>query len=148
MIIKYKKVQDEYTTHTLIEPDYKDGDDRATELCTIDDFTYVNVPASVTLPVQPANIQASVTQVVLTDELKEQIKKLSPHIQLSYARLQERIRARYSADDETYFTRISIGALAGTYTMASDEPGLISAYQDWVEECREIARVERSGLGL
>jgi len=32
--------------------------------------------------------------------------------------------------------------------MAADEPGLISAYQDWVEESREIARVERSGLGL
>jgi len=148
MIIKYKKVQDEYTTHTLLEPDYKDSDGRCTELCTIDDFTYVNVPAGVTLPAQPTIIQASVTQVVLTDELKEQIKKLSPHVQLSYSRLQERIRARYSADDETYFTRISIGALAGTYTMAADEPGLIAAYQAWVEESREIARIERSNVGL
>jgi len=148
MIIKYKKVQDEYTTHTLLEPDYKDLDGRCTELCTIDDFTYVNLPEDITLPNQPTNIQATFAQVVLTDELKEQIKKLSPHIQLSYARLQERIRARYSADDETYFTRISIGALAGTYTMMPDEPGLISAYQDWVEESRELARIERAGLGL
>jgi len=148
MIIKYKKVQDEYTTHTLLEPDYKDSDVRCTELCTLDDFTYVNVPVGVTLPTQPANIQASVTQVVLTDELKKKKKKLSPHIQLSYARLQERIRSKYSQEDEVYFTRISIGALSGTYTMMPDEPGLISAYQDWVEESREIARVERSNLGL
>lgn len=148
MILKYQKATDAFTTHTLREPDYKDEDERITELCTIGNDTYVHVPDSVVLPEQASNIEASLQTVVLTSELKEEIKAFSPHVQLSYGRLQERIRSRYTIEDEQYLTRISIGALNGTYTMQEDEPGLIAAYQAWVEECREIARLERVSIGL
>jgi len=148
MILKYRKITDLYTTHALVEPDYKDGEPRITELCTIGFDTYVHVPDSTVLPEQPFGIEVDMEAVTLTEELRAEIKALSPHVKLSYARLQERIRSKYSQEDEVYFTRISIGALSGIYTMLPDEPGLIAAYQAWVEECREIARIERAGWGL
>ncbi len=146
MILKYQKIIDSFTTHTLQEPDYKDSDLRCTELCTIGANTYVHVPDSLVLPSQPDVLDISA--VSLTPELREEIKSVSPHVRLSYKRLQERIRARYSIEDEQYLTRIAIGFLSGTYDMQEDEPGLITAYQAWVEDCRETARLERTALGL
>ena len=148
MILKYQKVTDQYTTHALIEPDYQDEEPRVMELCTIGIDTYVHVPDGLVLPEQPFNVDVSLESVSLTSELKEEIKNESPHIRLSYSRLQDRIRSKYSIEDEQYLTRIAIGALTGVYTMQEDEPGLIAEYQAWVEECREIARLERVALGL
>jgi len=146
MILKYQKITDNFTTHTLQEPDYKDSDVRCTELCTIGADTYVHVPDSLVLPEQPDVLDISA--VSLTPELREEIKAASPAVRLSHKRLQDRIRSRYSIEDEQYLTRITVGFLSGTYEMQEDEPGLIAAYQTWVEECREIARLERVALGL
>ena len=153
MILKYQKILKKFddrhsTTITLVEPDYNDSDPRMTELCSIGEDTYVHVPDDMELPEQPFNIDVGMESVTLTAELKAEIKALSPHVQLSYSRLQDRIRAKYSIEDEQYFTRISVGALSGTYTMQEDEPGLIAEYQAWVEGSREIARLERVALGL
>ncbi|MCF8090256.1 MAG: hypothetical protein K9L23_19610 [Desulfotignum sp.] len=115
-------------------------------MCTIGFDTYVHVPDSLVLPDQPDVLD--IEAVSLTPELREEIKAASPHVRRSYERLQKRIRSRYSIEDEQYLTRISIGAMSGTYTMQEDEPALIAAYQAWVEECREIARLERAGWGL
>ena len=153
MILKYQKIFKAYddrhsTTITLVEPDYEETEQRITELCTIGDDTYVHIPDGCVLPEQPFDIDVGMETVTLTPELKEEIKALSPHIRLSYKRLQDRIRSRYSIEDEQYLTRITVGSLSGTYTMQADEPGLIAEYQAWVEECREIARLERTALGL
>ena len=146
MILKFQKATDAYTTYTLVEPDYHEGQSRCTELCTIGSDTYVHVPDGLVLPEQPGvlNMEA----VSLTPELRDEIKAASPHVRLSYKRLQERIRSRYSLEDEQYLTRISVGALSGTYEMQEGEPALVAAYQAWVEECRETARQERAGWGL
>jgi hypothetical protein len=146
MILRFQKITDSFTTHTLIEPDYAEDDQRCTELCTIGNDTYVHVPDGLVLPEQPDVLDMEA--VSLTPELREEIKAASPHVRLSYKRLQERIRSRYSLEDEQYLTRISVGALFGTYAMQEDEPDLIAAYQAWVEECREVARQERAGWGL
>lgn len=153
MILQYKKVHVVFddrhsTTITLREPDYAEDSPQATELCTIGDVTYVHVPDAVTLPEQPAEIVPTLEQVTMTPELKAEIKALCPHIKLSYKRLQDRIRSKYSAEDEVYFSRIAVGALMGTYVMQDDEPGILQKYQEWVEESREIARLERVSLGL
>jgi hypothetical protein len=86
--------------------------------------------------------------VSLTPELREEIKAASPHVRLSYKRLNDRIRARYSIDDELYLARIAIGAQLGTYEMQPDEPAMLAEYQQYVETQREIARQERAALGL
>ncbi len=164
MIIKYQKQTDEYTTHTLVTPE----DSGCTELATISGDTYVHVPDGVTLPDQPEQI--TVEDVTLTDDLREQIKAASPHVQLSYKRLSERIRQKYDADAEWFFARITIGYLAkliatrmadrltedelasisgwAKYELKDDEPGLLAQYQADMEEQREIARQERASWGL
>jgi hypothetical protein len=148
MILKYQKVTDSITTYVLREPDCNEGDSRITELCTIGDDTYVHVPDDVILQEQPFPVETTLEQVVLTDELKKEIKAISPHVQLSYKRLQERIRSKYDIEDEQYLTRISVGNLMGAYELLEGESDLIAEYQAWVEECREIARLERVALGL
>ena len=134
-IYKYQKVQDAYTTHCLVEPDYNllETEDRITELCTIDGVTYVSVPGSITLPEQPEQI--TVEEVVLTEELKESIKSESPHVQLINDRVVSKIRERYSVNDELKLLRIGL----------SEES---TAYNDYVEECRDWGRAAKANLGL
>jgi hypothetical protein len=146
MILRFQKITDSFTTHTLVEPEYQEVDARCTELCTIGNDTYVHVPDGLVLPDQPdvLNMEA----VSLTPELREEIKAASPHVRLSYKRLNDRIRVRYSIDDELYLARIAIGAQLGTYEMQDDEPALLAEYQQYVEAQREVARQERAGWGL
>ena len=134
-IYKYQKVQDAYTTHCLVEPDYNllETEDRITELCTIDGITYVSVPDSIILPVQPEQI--TVEEVELTDELKESIKSASPHVQLINDRVVSKIREVYSLNDEIKMIRLS----------PSEES---TAYNEYVEACREWGRVAKANLGL
>ena len=149
MILRYQKITDQYTTYTLKEPENQDNLS-CIELCTLlennNNYTYVYVPDQLILPEQPEQI--TIEQVTLDQDLLNRIKKESPRVQLSYKRLQDRIRSKYSIEDEQYFTRISIGALSGLYAMQDDEPALINEYQEWVEESREIARQERLSWGL
>ena len=117
-----------------------------TELCTIDGTTYVAVPAGVTLPAQPEQI--TVSTVTLTDTLKEQIKAASAHVALIGERMVQKIRAKYTPEDEMYFARISIGALTGQYTFETGEQAAVTAYGAHVESVRQWGRDERAKLGL
>ena len=134
-IYKYQKVTDAYTTHCLVEPDYNllETEDKITELCTIDGVTYVSVPDSITLPEQPEQI--TVEEVELTDELKESIKSVSPHVQLINDRVVSKIREVYSLNDEIKMIRLS----------PSEES---TAYNEYAEACREWGRVAKANLGL
>jgi len=134
-IYKYQKVTDEYTTYTLREPDYNllETEDRITELCTIVGVTYASVPDSITLPEQPEQI--TVEEVELTDELKAAIKAESPHVQLINDRVVSKIREIYSLNDEIKMIRLSPSAES-------------TAYNEYVEACREWGRVAKANLGL
>ena len=134
-IYKYQKITDQFTTHCLVEPDYNllETEDRITELCTIDGITYVSVPDSIILPAQPEQI--TVEEVVLTEELKESIKSASPHVQLINDRVVSKIREVYSLNDEIKMIRLSPSAES-------------TAYNEYVEACREWGRVAKANLGL
>ena len=134
-IYKYQKITDQFTTYCLVEPDYNllEAEDRITELCTIVGVTYASVPDSITLPEQPEQI--TVEEVVLTEELKAAIKAASPHVQLVNERIVARIRERYSLNDEIKMIRLS----------PSEES---TAYNEYVEACREWGRVAKANLGL
>ena len=71
----------------------------------------------------------------LTDELKEKIKSATPHVRLINQRVVEKIREKYSEDDEFKMLRLA----------PSDESAL---YNDYVEECRALGRKEKGKLGL
>lgn len=152
-IIAYTKTQDAWTTYTLALPDNQadpaGGEDlRCTELCTLDGVTYVAVPDGVTLPEQPAQIADTVTPVTLTPELRDRIKSASTHCQFIDARMQDKIRARYSAEDEMYFARIGAGVALGKYTLEPGEEAALTEYGAYVEGVRQWGRAERAKLGL
>lgn len=144
-IVRYIKVHDAYTTHTLITP----TDAGCQELCTLDDgYTYVSVPTGVTLPEQIPEIAATLVTVTMTDPLREAIKAASTHCQLIAERVIEQIRTKYTVDDELYIARIAVGALQGSYTLQPGEAELIATYQADIEASREWGRQQRAELGL
>jgi hypothetical protein len=134
-IYGYRKVTDEFTTHSLQEPDSvaAGNEGRITELCTIDGMTYVSAPDTVILPEQPEEI--SVKEITLTDVLTESIKAASPHVALVNERVVEKIRTKYTVDDE--FKMLRMGPSHET-----------DAYNDHVETCRAWGRSEKERLGL
>jgi hypothetical protein len=134
-IYKYQKITDQFTTYCLVEPDYNllETEDRITELCTINGVTYASIPDGIILPEQPEQI--TVEEVELTDELSNSIKAVSPHIQLINEHVVNKIRERYSVNDELKFLRIGL----------SEES---TAYNDYVEECRAWGRGAKEKLGL
>jgi hypothetical protein len=139
MIIKYQKTIDDNTTHTLIEPDYQEGDPRVTELCTIGNETLVHIPDGVVLPEQSFDIEVTMEAVVLTGELKNEIKSLSPHVILINARVVDKIRAKYTQNDEMKMHREYVEA-GGT-----DET---AAYIEHVASCRAWGKSEKEKIGL
>lgn len=138
MIYSYEKFTDEYTTYTLVEPDYNllNTDSRITELCTIDGLTYVHVPDDIVLPEQSEQIKDTIKEVILTDELKELIKNASSHVDLIKKRVVDRIRLKYTIEDEIKFLRTGLDTAEGT------------AYNLYVEECRAWGNTEKAKLGL
>lgn len=107
-----------------------------TELATIDGVTYVSLPDGVILPLnQPAAIVDSIVEATLDEATREAIKSASPHCKLIAARVVEKIRARYSVEDEIKLLRIA----------PSPET---EAWNDYAEECRDWGRAQRAALGL
>lgn len=137
--MRYRKVSDAYTTYQLRLPDAQGAGDQphCTELCTLDDgFTYVAVPAGVTLPEQPEAIRDSIeTLDPLPTALRDQIKAASPHVALINERVRAAIAERYSLADEIKLLR----------TAPSPE---MTAYDAYAEECRAWGRAEKARLGL
>lgn len=148
-IVRFRKVSDAYTTYQLRLPDSQglDHQIRCTELATLPDgYTYVAVPAAVTLPEQPTQI--TVEPVTLTPELRAQIKAASVHCDLIAQRVEDKIRSRYTLNDEQYFARIASGAALGIYIFEPGEHDALVAFGEHVEACRQWGRTERAQLGL
>lgn len=147
-IVSYQKVSMPYTVISATLPDSSGADDaqHCTELCTIDGITYLAVPDGVTLPEQPPEI--TLEPVTLTPELREKIKAASVHAQFIAERMVQKIRARYSIDDEMFFARIGVGAATGMYAPSDSELADMQAFGEFVESVRQWGRAERAKLGL
>lgn len=139
------------TPHTVIQallPDSTGVDDalHCTELATLDGITYLAVPDGVTMPPQPAEV--TLEAVTLTPELRERLKAESVHSQWIGERMVQKIRARYSIDDEMFFARIGVGAATGMYTPTAGEMADMQAFGQFVENVRQWGRAERAKFGL
>lgn len=142
-IVSYQKYINATTTKSLAAPE------GATELCTINELTYVAIPDGETLPAeQPAEIAQTIETVTLSDTLKANIKAASPHCALIAKRVAERVREKYTQEDEFYFARISIGVLSSQYVYEPGEADEVEAFGVYVEECRQWGRDQRAALGL
>jgi len=149
-IISYQKTSDAYTTYELRMPDAQgaEGEIYCAELGTVGGLTYVSVPGGVTLPEQLPQVAATLQTVTPTAELLAQLKAISPHCVLISERMVQKIRARYSIDDEMFFARIGVGAAAGMYQPTPGELAEMQAFGEFVEAVRQWGRAERAKLGL
>ena len=134
-IYKYKKVTDKFTTHSLAGPDDPEREEQITELCTINGMTYVSVPDGITLPNQSSQVSGTLNTVLVSGELRKQIKDSSPHVRLINSRVVERIRQKYSLTEELKMQRLT----------PSDESTI---YYNYVEECRAWGETKKAKLGL
>ena len=144
MIYKYKKIITEGPNGTTICARLPEGE--GLELCGIESYTYFHIPDGVTLPEQHPDIVLE--NVALTDDLRSEIKKSSRACQLIDMRMQEMIRARYTAEDEMYFARIGTGKALGVYEFQSGEESALLDYGNFVESVRQWGRDERAKIGL
>jgi hypothetical protein len=127
-IVSYRKKSNPYTVIQLNTPE------GANELCTLDGVTYVSIPDATSLPEQPAELD-DITEVTVTDELRQQISDASPHVALIRERVRDKIAAVYSLHEEIKLLR----------TAPSPE---FEAYNDHAEACREWGRQQKVALGL
>lgn len=138
-LIAYRKVITITNTHELRMPYSRElGGPQGNELATLaDGRTVVCIDDGATLPDQPAEIAASIETLPspLPAELRAEILATSPHAKLINQRVVERIRARYSVDDEIKLLRFAPSAET-------------TAWNDHVEACRAWGRAERARLGL
>jgi hypothetical protein len=131
-IFQYTKVTDAYTTYSVQWP-YSQEDSGVRELATIGGVTYIYVPDEIVITI-PAEI-TDYAETTLTDELKETIKNASCHVELIRQRVVEKIRQKYTINDEIKLLRIDSGAE-------------VEAYNAYVEECRTWGNVEKAKIGL
>lgn len=136
-IFKYRKLLTEFTTITLVEPDYEllETNSKITELCNFDGETYVSVPDDIALPDQPKQITP--VEVILTDKLKEDIKKASVHVQLINQRVRNKIAKQFSIADEIKALRKKVNDKIN-----------FDKYDAYVEECCTWGNNEKAKLGL
>jgi len=91
------------------------------------------VPDGMEIPNQPESI--NLEEITLTDELKTAIKAASSHVQLINQRVVDKIREKYSINDEIKMSR----------TRPSEE---VSEYDEYVIECVVWGQTEKAKLGL
>lgn len=129
-IVRYQKHITRDITRLLNAPE------DATELCTLDSWTYVSLPDGADLPAdQPEEIADTIAPVTLDAELREAISNASPHVGLIRERVRDMIAQAYPLHEEIKLLR----------TAPSAE---FEAYNAHAEACREWGRVQKAGLGL
>lgn len=133
-LYRYTKHIDALTTVSLSFPS-SEGRFIGTELCTLNGQTYVSIPDTQVLPEQRSEIAASVELVTLTDTLKAEIKAACPHIDLINAKVVEKIRLKYSADDEIKALRLAPSATT-------------DAWKTYADECVLWGMEQKAALGL
>lgn len=150
IIYSYKKYITQEVTREIKFPFDSSNQALCTELATLaDGLTYVSLPDGSVLPVdQPEEIAASIATVTLTDALKESIKAASPHTRLISQRMQEKIRATYTIEDEQFFSRIGVGVALGAYVFGAGEQAALLEFGAFVESVRQWGRAEREKFGL
>ncbi len=121
---KYKKIQTDVTTITLVEPDYEllKLNERVQVIGELDGFTYVEVPDSVTLPSD---------QPVLLIEANYEADKID-------FQTVQKIRAQYSINDELKALRTAVDGNTTEFT----------AYNAYVEKCKAAGTVLKQAVGV
>lgn len=142
---KYKRITTAGPNGTTVYFKNTDTND-CLEVAELDGWHYVHVPDPDSLPDQPDNIEWQ--EVALTQSEKEELRFISRRCQIIGDEMQAKIRERYKAEDEQYFSRIAANAALGTYQFKDGEEDKLAAYNAYIEDLRAWAQNERSKIGL
>ena len=118
--------------------------EKGTDIAELDGWFYVHTDE--VIPEQYPEIECS--EVSLTLELKEQLKLVSRAYQLINIELQNKLRDKYSLNDEQYFARIGVGKALGLYTFEPGEEEALKEFGLFVEKLRQEARLQKELIGL
>lgn len=133
MIYRYIKKITEGPNGTVYSH-YSGEDNALTELATLSDgYTYLALAPQAELPQQPDYVE--LVEVELTDTQREELSVLSPALTIISSRVVEKIRQRYSVDEEIKCLRLA----------PSEQTDAWNAY---VEQCRQWGRDEKAKLGF
>ena len=145
MFYKFKPVVTTGPNGTVIG--FKNTEDNQIQLIgEYADWIWCWVPDGVAVPEQPAEIGWD--EVTPSAQDREELKKISTLCRAVSDQMQERIRSRYSPEDEQYFSRIGIGAALGAYVFQPGEQEALLAFGEYVESVRAWGRAQRATIGL
>ena len=152
-LIAYRKHVTAMLTHDIVLPASTDGEPVAQELATLPDGRTVAAlfnGAELDAEAQHAEVASTIEQLPqpLPSDLRDQIREASPHVRLINTQTQDRIRAKYSAEDEMKFSRIGTGQALGIYKMSDSEKLALAEFGAYLEECRQWGKEKRAKFGL
>jgi hypothetical protein len=106
----------------------------------VEDYLYFSLPDEAT--VTDAEIESigslpALDQSMYSVLTEPAIKDVSPHYELVNKRVQERIRALYSLEDELKVQRLR-----------DTDPESFESYNQWCEECRAWGKEQKSLMGF
>ena len=140
--MKLYRYQPIYDKHTRIDANLPENaiihlsNDQLEEF---DNYQYVAFEEKV--PEQPKGIVLE--EVVLTAELKERLRKYSSHWKRYKERIVEKIREKYSIDDE-----LNIINTKNLATKTTDDKSKISEYNNYVKSIKDYYANYTASLGI
>lgn len=140
--MKLYRYQPIYDKHTRIDANLPENaiihlsNDQLEEF---DNYQYVAFEEKA--PEQPKGI--ILEEVVLTAELKEKLRKNSSHWQRYKERVIEKIREKYSLDDE-----LNIIHTRNLGTKTTDDKAKISEYDNYVQSVKDYYAKYKANLGI
>ena len=141
-MVKLYRYQPIYDKHTIIDANLPENaiihlsNDQLEEF---DNYQYVAFEEKA--PEQPKGI--ILEEVVLTAELKEKLRKNSSHWQRYKERVIEKIREKYSLDDE-----LNIIHTKNLGTKTTDNKAKISEYDNYVQSVKDYYAKYKESLGI
>jgi len=140
--MKLYRYQPIYDKHTIIDANLPENaiihlsNDQLEEF---DNYQYVAFEEKA--PEQPKGI--ILEEVVLTEELKEKLRQKSHHWQRYKERVIEKIREKYSIDDE-----LNIINTKNLATKTTDDKSKISEYNNYVKSIKDYYANYKASLGI
>ena len=139
MIYRYQPI---YEKHTRIDANLPENAIihlSSDQLVNFDNYQYVAFEGDI--PEQPKGIVLE--EVTLTTELQEKLRKYSSHWKRYKERIVEKIREKYSIDDE-----LNIINTKNLATKTTDDKSKISEYNNYVKSIKDYYANYKASLGI
>jgi hypothetical protein len=143
-IVRYRPITDQYSSRRLSV--FSGADSLVLDLCEIDGWVYATCADDVDLSgVDPA---FSAEIVTLTESLRTEIKRASPHCRLIKARGHARVAVAFDGADQTKLDRLMAASSAGLVVLTDSQRAVLEHYRDINLSADKWAAEQYEALGL